>query len=110
MKHINYVVTLFEKDPDNSKITIAFTMAINAARKGLNPVVILMGDAVALGAPEQIENINIGDPFASCKDMLKELLEKNGQVAVCESCLLFKNMQPSDLDPRFPRSEEHTSE
>lgn len=102
MKDINYVVTLFDANPEHSKITIAFTMAVNAARQGLTPVVILMGDAVQLGQPGAIEGIAIGEPFGTGKALLEELLEKGGQVAVCESCMLFKELQAADIDERFP--------
>lgn len=102
MQNINYVVTLFEAEPTNSKITIALTMAANAARKGLKPAVVLMGDAVSLGTPNAFEGIDIGAPFGSGKELLKEILAAGGQVAVCESCMVFKGLDASDLDTRFP--------
>lgn len=102
MKDINYVVTLFEAQPENSKITIAFTMAVNAARQGLTPVIILMGDAVQLGTPGSIEAIEIGAPFGTGQALLDELLQKGGKVVVCESCMLYKDLQASDMDERFP--------
>jgi|SRR5690625_416848 len=102
MKAINYIVTLFDANPEHSKITIALTMAVNAARKGHRSAVILMGDAVELANPGSLEEIAIGAPFATGKDLLKELLDKNGQILVCESCLLFKGLSAEDIDTRFP--------
>lgn len=102
MKDINYVVTLFEAEPTNSKITIALSMAVNAARKGLKPVVILMGNAVSLGTPNAFESIDIGAPFSNGKTLLNEILEAGGSIAVCESCMVFKGLSASDLDTRFP--------
>lgn len=101
MQNMNYVVTLFEGNPANSKITVALTMACNAARKGLKPVVILMGDAVTLAVPDGFESIDIGAPFSSCKALLNEILQAGGQIAVCESCMVFKGLAASDLDTRF---------
>lgn len=102
MKDINYVVTLFDAVPTNSKITIALTMAVNAARKGLKPAVVLMGDAVTLGTPNAFESIDIGAPFNSGKSLLNELLQSGGKIAVCESCMVFKGLTANDLDTRFP--------
>ncbi len=102
MQNINYVVTLFEAETSNSKITIALTMAASAARKGLKPAVVLMGDAVSLGTPNTFESIDIGEPFGSGKALLSEILAAGGKVAVCESCMVFKGLTASDLDTRFP--------
>ena len=102
MKDINYVVTLFDAVPTNSKITIALTMAVNAARKGLKPAVVLMGDAVTLGTPNAFESIDIGAPFSNGKSLLNELLQAGGKIAVCESCMVFKGLTANDLDTRFP--------
>jgi|SRR5690625_306530 len=102
MQSINYVVTLFDDQAENSKITIALTMAANAARQGLTPAVILMGDAVSLGKPGAIEAIAIGQPFGTGKELLNEILEKKGRILVCESCMLYKDLSADDIDTRYP--------
>lgn len=102
MKNIDYVVTLFEAQPENPKITIALTMAVNAVRQGLVPAVVLMGEAVKLGQPGSFEEIAIGAPFGTGKALLEEFTEKGGRVVVCESCMLHQGFEAADMDPRFP--------
>lgn len=102
MQQSDYITTLFEGHSDPSKVTIAFTLAVNALNKGHSATIVLMLNAVELGRPEAMADINIGQPFESVADLLDCFLDKGGQLAVCKSCLIHNGFTETDMDPRFP--------
>lgn len=102
VKNTDYVGTLFDNSESNpSKITLAFTMAGVALKKGHSASVILMVDAVHLALPNALDNVDIGDPFDPAKDLLEAFVEKGGQVLVCGACMKHGGVEESDIDKRF---------
>ena len=73
----DYVGTLFDNTDSNpSKITLAFTMAGIALKKGYSASVILMVDAAHLALPNALDNVNIGAPFEPAGKLQKPLSKK----------------------------------
>nr|WP_261862462.1 DsrE family protein [Psychrobacter sp. JCM 18900] len=73
----DYVGTLFDNSESNpSKITLAFTMAGVALKKGHSATVILMVDAVHLAKPNALNHVDIGDPFEPAGELLEALSKK----------------------------------
>lgn len=97
----DFVATLFDEKNDPNKVTVSFTMGLNALEKGFSATVILMVDAVHLGKPGATDGLDIGEPFMPVSDVLAAFLEKGGQVAVCKSCMLHNGLQEDDMDPRY---------
>ncbi|MGP9517977.1 DsrE family protein [Psychrobacter sp. AOP7-C1-14] len=98
----DYVGTLFDNSESNpSKITLAFTMAGVALKKGHSATVILMVDAVHLAKPSALDNVDIGDPFEPAGELLEAFIEKGGQVLVCGACMKHNGVADSDVDKRF---------
>ena len=88
VNNTEYVGTLFDNSDSNpSKITLAFTMAGIALKKGHSASVILMVDAVHLALPNALNDVNIGAPFEPAGELLEAFIEKGGQVLVCGACM-----------------------
>lgn len=98
----DYVTTLFEGHSQPNKVTIAFTLAVNALNKGHSATIVLMLNAVELGKPGAMMDINIGQPFEPVANLLTCFLDKGGTLAVCKSCLLHNGLTEADIDTRFP--------
>lgn len=98
----DFVTTLFDGYSNTDKVTVGFTMAVNALAKGHSATVILMAKSVELGKPDAMQNINIGAPFKPLGELLATFLADGGRVAVCSSCLLHAGFSPEDMDPKYP--------
>ena len=102
VKNTDYVGTLFDNSDSNpSKITLAFTMAGIALKKGHSASVILMVDAVHLALPNALEDVDIGAPFKPAKELLEAFIEKGGNVLVCSACMKHNGVEESAIDKRF---------
>jgi predicted peroxiredoxin len=102
IKTTDYVGTLFDNSESNpNKITLAFTMAGVALKKGHSASVILMVDAVHLALPNALDNVDIGDPFEPAGKLLQAFIEKGGQVLVCGACMKHNGVDESEIDTRF---------
>ena len=98
----DYVGTLFDNSESNpSKITLAFTMAGIALKKGHSASVILMVDAVHLALPNALEDVDIGAPFKPAKELLEAFIEEGGNVLVCSACMEHNGVEESAIDKRF---------
>ncbi len=98
----DFVGTLFDNSETNpSKITLAFTMAGVALKKGHSATVILMVDAVHLAKPNALDGVDIGDPFEPAGELLKTFIEKGGQILVCGACMKHGGVEESEIDKRF---------
>ncbi|MBF2718872.1 DsrE family protein [Psychrobacter sp. NG254] len=98
----DYVGTLFDNSESNpSKITLAFTMAGVALKKGHSASVILMVDAVHLALPNALAKVDIGAPFEPTGELLEVFIEKGGQVLVCSACMKHNGIGESAIDKRF---------
>ncbi|MBP2279645.1 putative peroxiredoxin [Psychrobacter sp. PL19] len=98
----DYVGTLFDNSESNSrKITLAFTMAGVALKKGHSASVILMVDAIHLALPNALDNVDVGAPFEPAGRLLEAFIEKGGQVLVCKACMVHNGVEESAIDKRF---------
>ena len=97
----DYVGTLFDNESNPNKITLAFTMAGVALKKGYSASVILMVDAVHLALPNALDHIDIGAPFEPAGELLEAFIEKGGNVLVCGACMKHNGIEESAIDNRF---------
>lgn len=101
MQEAKFVTTLFDGKSNPNKVTVAFTMALNAAQKGCQSILILMVEAVELGKPGNTEGINIGAPFESVSVLMDKFMEANGKITICGSCMIHNGFKAEEMDPRF---------
>ena len=55
MQTADFVATVSDGKNDPNKVTVAFTMALNALLRGHTAAIILMVGAVALGVPDVVD-------------------------------------------------------
>ncbi|WP_028600923.1 DsrE family protein [Ottowia thiooxydans] len=101
MQQSDFVTTLFDGKGNPNKVTVAFTMALNALLKGHTACIILMVEAVELGRPDAANGMDIGPPFEAVADLLQKYLDKGGRIAICKSCMVHNGMSAEQMDPRF---------
>lgn len=101
MQTTDFVTTVFDGKSNPNKVTVAFTMALNAVLKGHSATVILMVEAVELGKPGATLGMDIGKPFEPVADLLQKYLDNGGNVAICRSCMIHNGMTEAQMDPRF---------
>ena len=101
MSHSDFVATLFDAQSNPSKVTVTFTMALNALLKGHSATIILMVDAVTLGQPGAAAGMDIGKPFEPVSDLFAKYLEHGGKIAVCGACMIHNGLAATQMDPRF---------
>ena len=101
MKTTDFVATVFDGTGNPNKVTVTFTMALNALLKGYTATIILMVEAVELGKPGAAAGMDIGKPFEPVADLLARYLDKGGRVAICGACMIHNGMNAEQIDPRF---------
>lgn len=101
MKTADFVATVFDGTSNPNKVTVTFTMALNALQKGHTATIILMVEAVELGKPNATAGMDIGKPFEPVSDLLAKYLEKGGRIAVCGACMIHNGLTAQQMDPRF---------
>lgn len=101
MQLTNFVSTLYDGKSNPNKVTVAFTMGVNALKKGHSATIILMVEAVELGIPGATEGMDIGAPFEPVSKLLNEFRKLGGQVAICGSCLIHNGFTKEQMDPEF---------
>lgn len=101
MHQTDFVATVFDGRSNPNKVTVAFTMAVNALRKGHSATLILMVEAVELGKPGAVAGMDIGQPFEPVEQLLAQYLALGGRVAICGSCMIHNGLKAEDMDSRY---------
>ena len=101
MQTTDFVATVFDGTSNPEKVTVTFTMALNALLKGHTATIILPVHAVERGKPDGSVGMDIGKPFEPVADLLAKYIEKGGRVAICGACMIHNGMNAEQMDPRF---------
>jgi predicted peroxiredoxin len=101
MQQTDFVATLFDGDSNPDKVTVTFTMAVNAVLKGHTATIILMAQAVGLGKPGAAAGMAIGHPFEPVADLLSKFIDGGGRIAICRSCMIHNGLSEEQMDSRF---------
>ena len=101
MKSADFVATLFDGKSNPAKVTVAFTMALNALQKGHDTMVLLMVEAVELGQPGAFDGIDIGKPFEPVAELLLAFLSGGGRIGICKSCMIHNGFTAEQMVPSY---------
>src|SRR5699024_4335382 len=82
---------------DSNNVTIEFTMGVTGQGKGHDVEILLLSDAVHLAEKGYADKIDIGAPFKSIKELLPALLEKDGKLKVCSSCMEHNDVSKENV-------------
>lgn len=97
MNNIDLLVTLTQHERDSNNVTIAFTMGLTAAERGLDVELILLSDAVHLASKGYAEKIDIGAPFKPIAELLPAFLAAGGKLKVCSACMIHNGVADDNL-------------
>ena len=97
----DFVATVFDGRGNPAKVTVTFTMALNALLEGHSATIILMVEAVELGKPGGADGLDVGKPFEPVAELLRQYLDKGGRIAICKSCMVYNGLSAEQMDPRF---------
>lgn len=100
MSSTRFVATLFDGRGNPNKVTVAFTMVLNARMKGHDTTLILMAEAVELGQPGAID-LDIGAPFEPVDALLGRYRELGGKIAICSACMQHNGLTAQDMVPDY---------
>lgn len=101
MQSADFVATLFDGRGNPAKITVAFTMALNALQKGHDAMVLLMVEAVELGLPDATKGLDVGKPFEPVSDLVAKFLSGGGRIGVCKSCMIHNGFTAEQMVPGY---------
>ncbi|MGE4372457.1 MAG: DsrE family protein [Xanthobacter sp.] len=101
MQTADFVATIFDGKSNPNKVTVAFTMALNALKKGHSAIILLMVEAVELGKPGATDGMDIGKPFSPVSDMLETFLAGGGRIAICGSCMIHNGFTAEEMVPGY---------
>lgn len=101
MKPADFVATIFDGKSNPAKVTVAFTMALNALNKGHSAIILLMVEAVELGLPGAVDGMDIGKPFAPVRDLLADFRAKGGRIGICASCMTHNGFTAEQMVPEY---------
>ncbi|SNT76156.1 DsrE family protein [Paracoccus seriniphilus] len=101
MQTADFVTTLFDGKSNPAKVTVAFTMALNAVKAGHSAMLLLMVEAVELGVPGACEGMDIGKPFEPVADLLREYLAAGGRVGICGACMIHNGFTAEQMAPEY---------
>lgn len=97
MNNIDLLVTLTQHERDSNNVTIAFTMALQAAKQDYDVELILLSDAVHLASKGYADKIDIGKPFEPIAKLLPAFLEAGGKLKVCSACMQHNGVEANTL-------------
>lgn len=101
MPSADFVATLFDGRANPAKVTVAFTMALNALQKGHSAMVLLMVEAVELGQPDATAGIDVGKPFEPVPDLLAKFIAGGGRIGICKSCMIHNGFSAEQMVPGY---------
>lgn len=96
MEKTDLLITLTHNEDNENNVTVAFVMGAAALDKGHKVELVLLSNAVKLGAKEE-PTIAIGDPFPAVKDARDAYLAKGGVLKICKACMIHNGVDEADL-------------
>lgn len=97
MNNIDLLITLTQHERDSNNVTIAFTMGLKAAQRGLDVELMLLSDGVHLASKGYADKIDIGKPFEPVAKLLSAYLEAGGKLKVCSACMIHNGVKEENL-------------
>nr|WP_319251350.1 DsrE family protein [uncultured Celeribacter sp.] len=101
MQTADFVATIFDGHSNPGKVTVAFTMALNALKMGHSAIVLLMVEGVELGKPGATADMDIGKPFEPVADLLAAYREAGGRIGICGACMIHNGFSAEEMDPDY---------
>lgn len=101
MQTAEFVTTIFDGKSNPAKVTVAFTMALNAVKAGHGAMVLLMVEAVELGVPGAVDGLDVGKPFEPVAELVKAYLAGGGRIGICGACMIHNGFTAEQMAPEY---------
>ncbi len=88
-------ITHCKQDPD--KATVGFVVANAAVGSDKETIVFLSTDGVWAAVKGEMEQVNVGEPFAPLKDLVEKFVAAGGRILVCSPCLKLRGITEDQL-------------
>ncbi|MZP30668.1 sulfur reduction protein DsrE [Heliobacterium undosum] len=88
-----FLVTLSFDKSDENRVTVAFTFAVEALKKGHTAGLVLLIEGVRVAEQGHVDTIDIGAPFRPVKELLDEFLALGGKLYICAACLHHNHVE-----------------
>eukprot|EP01084_Bolivina_argentea_P103158 184804_1 len=91
------ILTHLEDNPE--KVGVGLQLCVAAGNKGKTVTLVLMHDATRLATKSYAQNNKLvcPEPLAPWKELLKKIIDKQGQICCCNTCLKIRKTDDSDL-------------
>lgn len=97
MENIDLLITLTQHENDANNVTIAFTMGIQALKKGYDVELLLLSNAVHLAEENYADKIDIGAPFEPVYKLIPEFIKEGGRLKICSACMKHNGVEEDSL-------------
>jgi len=94
-EHIMYFGTCGGEDPE--KATMPFVMAVAALAMEIKATIVLQGNGVYLAQDQYRKNMLPGGGFPKIDKLMKDFLDLEGELLVCNPCIEERNILESEL-------------
>ena len=91
-EHPEFVITLSHGRDSGKHVTLALTMGIKGLSEGHSTAILLLLDGVFVGTQGYVDDIDIGEPFLTAKELLEVYLAQGGQLLACANCWKFAKL------------------
>ena len=94
-EHIIYYATCGGEDPE--KATMPFVMAVAALAMDIKATIVLQGNGVYLAQDGYRKNMLPGGGFPKIDKLMKDFLDLEGELLVCNPCIEERNITEAEL-------------
>jgi len=94
-EHTMYFATCGGENPE--KAAMPFVMAVAALAMDIKATIVLQGNGVYLAQEQYRKNMLPGGGFPKIDKLMKDFLELEGELLVCNPCIEERNILESEL-------------
>jgi len=88
-------ITHSKQDPD--KATVGFVVANAAVGSDKETIAFLSTDGVWAAVKGEMEQMEVGDPFAPLRDLVQKFVAAGGRILVCSPCMKLRGITEDQL-------------
>lgn len=92
-----FCVTIASSRESHDRVTLGFVVANAALGSDKETIVFLSADGVWAAVKGEAEQVSIGAPFASLKELIDKFVGGGGKVLVCTPCMKKRGIETDAL-------------
>lgn len=96
---LDFLVTVAIGKDQPGKLTVALTLALAARTQGRKTALLLLVEGVRNGVEGYVDSVDVGEPFATCEDLMESFIAAEGEIYTCGACLDHNKVDRNKLMP-----------